>query len=529
MRMKVQRRLHDFLLNPAYPQESDRPAVIADGRTYTHAQLTQQAQRLARFLRNVGVERGDRVAILLENSWASAVSIYGILIAGGVFVPINPQTKTDKLSFILTDSGASVLIVEHGLDHIVAPALDKLAHPLTLLCVGTTDPHSHLQFTVEIERAEPLLEAAPTIPLDLAALIYTSGSTGDPKGVMQTHQSMVFTLGSLIEYLGLNRDDRVFCTLPLSFDYGLYQLLMTVALGACLVLERSFTFLGHVLNRLEETRSTIFPGVPTQFASLVAAHRRSPICLPHITRVTNTAAALPDEFTALLRELFPNALIYKMYGLTECKRVSYLPPDMIDAKPGSVGKAIPGTEVYLLDPAGKPTLPGEIGTLYVRGPHIMAGYWNQPKLTRHMLKPGKIPGERVLCTHDLFRIDNDGFLYFVSRTDDIIKTRGEKVSPVEIENVLHRISGVLEAAVIGIPNQHSGEAIRAYVVIDSASDLTPQSIRLMSATLLESHMVPREVLICERLPRSPNGKIDKRALSRDPLDSSTHHATHPSK
>ena len=518
--MNVQRLLHDFLLKPAYPQRSDRPAVIADGRVHTHAQLTQQAQRLARVLRNDGLERGDRVAILLQNSWASAVSIYGTLIAGGVFVPVNPQTKTERLTFILNDSGAAALIAEQRLDHIVSPALRKLANPPTVLCVGAPDPQSHREFTTEIEHVEPLREAAPTIPLDLAALIYTSGSTGEPKGVMQTHQSMVFTLGSLIEYLRLTGDDRIFCTLPLSFDYGLYQLLMAVALGACLILERSFTFLGQIVKHLQDTQSTVFPGVPTQFASIVAAHRRFPICLPNITRVTNTGAALPDEFTAVLREIFPNALMYKMYGLTECKRVSYLDPELLDVKPGSVGKAIPGTEVYLLSQGGNPVPAGDTGILYVRGPHVMSGYWNRPDLTEHMLKPGTLPGERVLCTHDLFRTDSDGFLYFVGRTDDIIKTRGEKVSPIEVENALHRIPGVLEAAVIGVPDAMLGEAVRAYVVVEPEAHFTPHAIRALSAAFLESHMVPNQIILCEQLPRDPNGKVNKRSLLTDSSEKS---------
>jgi long-chain acyl-CoA synthetase len=253
--------------------------------------------------------------------------------------------------------------------------------------------------------------------------------------------------------------------------------------------------------------------VPTLFATLLAAHRREGLHFPAVTRVTNTAAALPDEFTGGLREIFPNALIYRMYGLTECKRVSYLDPSLLDAKPGSVGKAIPGTEVYLLSREGKPVAPGEVGILHVRGSHVMAGYWKRPDLTDEMLKPGKLPGERVLCTHDLFRMDEEGYLYFVGRTDDIIKTRGEKVSPVEVENALHRIPGVREAAVIGVPDALLGQAIRAYVVTDPAAGLTEQSVRTDSAAYLEPYMVPGEVILCDSLPRNLNGKVDKRLLA----------------
>jgi acyl-coenzyme A synthetase/AMP-(fatty) acid ligase len=192
--------------------------------------------------------------------------------------------------------------------------------------------------------------------------------------------------------------------------------------------------------------------------------------------------------------------------------VSYLDPALLDSKPGSVGKAIPGTEVYLLSTEGKPVPPGEVGVLYVRGPHVMAGYWNRPDLTDEMLKPGKLPGERALCTHDLFRMDDEGYLYFVGRTDDIIKTRGEKVSPVEVENALHRIPGVREAAVVGVPDEILGQAIRAYVVADPSAGLTVQSLRTDSAAFLESYMVPTQVILCDSLPRNPNGKVDKRNL-----------------
>ena len=318
-----------------------------DGRSYAFGELLDASQRLAGALRSRGVARGDRVAIQLENSWACVTAIFGTLIAGAVFVLINPQTRASKLEFILRDCGARALVTESALERVYLEALRGLEHPPVVLCSGKCNgPAESLE--AALAAAQPLAEPVPVIPLDLATIIYTSGSTGAPKGVMQTHQAMVFTVGSLIEYLRLTQDEKILCVLPLSFDYGLYQLLMAVALGACLVLERSFTFLGQVLGRMRDEGVTVFPGVPTVFATLLAAHRRSALCFPSVTRITNTAAALPDEFTGGLREIFPNALIYKMYGLTECKRVSYLEPDLIDAKPGSVGKAIPGTEVYLL-------------------------------------------------------------------------------------------------------------------------------------------------------------------------------------
>ena len=513
--MKVTRLLHDRLIEQGGSASRNRIALIAEGRSYRFGELLEAAQRLGGALYERGVVRGERVAIYLDNGWACAVAIYATLIAGGAFVLINPQTQAEKLQYILRDSGARVLISDSRLAAVYREAIQGLTSRPAVISRGTPegDPDG---FERLIAAAEPLATPAPVIPLDLAAILYTSGSTGEPKGVMQTHQSMVFTAGSLIEYLRLKEDEKILCVMPLSFDYGLYQLLMSVTLGACLVLERSFTFPGLIFERIRTEDVSVFPGVPTIFATLLAAHERSPLRFPSVTRLTNTAAALPDHFVTGLREIFPNALLYKMYGLTECKRVSYLEPELVDSKPGSVGRAIPGTEVFLLSTDGKPVLPRQTGTLYVRGPHVMAGYWNRPDLTEHMLKPGKLPGERVLCTHDLFQMDEDGFLYFIGRTDDIIKSRGEKISPVEVENALHRIPGIREAAVIGTADPLLGEAVCAYVVADSASRLTPQAVRTGCASHLEAHMIPKRIIFCEHLPRSPNGKIDKRRLQEAP-------------
>jgi long-chain acyl-CoA synthetase len=515
---KPRRLLHDGLLFAGSdPSLRARTALVTDGQSYTFGQLLDASLRLAAALRNRGVGRGDRVAIYLDNSWPCAVAIYATLIAGAAMVLINPQTKEEKLEFILRDSGARALVSDSALSRVFLPALARLTPRPAVFCSGILDVKPGIEsFEGAIAGASALARPAPIIPLDLAAILYTSGSTGHPKGVMQTHQSMLFAATSIIEYLRLGTEDRILCVLPLSFDYGLYQLLMSIELGACLILERSFTYPAQAFERFRNDQVSVFPGVPTIFATLIAAHRRTALRFPSVTRVTSTAAALPDDFTGSLHEIFPNALIYRMYGLTECKRVSYLEPELIDKKPGSVGRAIPGTEVYLLSESGEPVAAGDTGILHVRGPHVMTGYWNRPDLTDQMLKAGKLPGERVLCTGDLFRTDEEGFLYFVGRTDDIIKARGEKVSPVEVENALHRIPGVREAAVVGVPDPLLGEAVRAYVVADPDAGLTEHSVRVRSADLLESHMAPTQVIFVDSLPRSENGKVSRRAL----LDSS---------
>ncbi len=508
---RFQRLLHDALLcSAADPATATSTAVIVDGQPHRHDELLDASLRLASGLLAHGLERGDRVAIYMDNTWPCVVSVFATLLAGGVFMPINPQTKADKLAFMLDDSGARFLLTDAHLDDTFKPALARMGRELTTICSGIASADAAiLAFDQVLASNPPLAVATDVIPTDLAALIYTSGSTGQPKGVMQTHQSMTFARDSLIEYLRLEAGDRILCALPLAFDYGLYQLLMSVRLGATLVLERSFAYPAQVFQRMRELEVSVFPGVPTVFALLLAAHAREPLHFPAVTRVTNTAAALPDDVARRLREIFPNALIYKMYGLTECKRVCYLAPELVDAKPGSVGKAIPGTEVFLLSEHGEPVATGETGILHVRGPHVMAGYWNQPEQTAAMLKPGRLPGERVLCTHDHFRLDGEGFLYFIGRSDDIIKTRGEKVSPVEVENVLHAAPGVREAAVIGVADALLGESIRAYVVADSGDS---RRIRAYCVAHLENFMVPKEIIFVDSLPRTITGKVSKKLL-----------------
>jgi amino acid adenylation domain-containing protein len=512
--VKPQRLLHEALLfSAARDGNAGKVAVVVEGRPYTYGDLVDHASRLAGALRARGLRRGDRVAIYMDNTWPCVVSVYATLLAGGVFIIVNPQTKADKVEFILNDSGARVLLTDGHLSKEFLPALPNVREPLAVIASGALPAGAAIEaFDAVLRDAAPAAPTTEIIPNDLAALIYTSGSTGNPKGVMQTHQSMVFAAGSLIEYLRLSALDRILCVLPIAFDYGLYQLLMSIQLGATLVLERSFTYPAQIFARMQEQSVTVFPGVPTIYAMLISSHGRTPLSFPSVTRVTNTAAALPDEFVTKLREIFPNALIYKMYGLTECKRVCYLEPELAEQKPGSVGRAIPGTEIYLLSPEGKPVPPGENGILYVRGPHVMVGYWNRPDLSDHMLKPGKLPGERVLCTQDFFRMDADGFLYFVGRSDDIIKTRGEKVSPVEVENAIHSIPGVREAAVVGIPDPLLGEAIRAYVVVEGSPALTDKQLRVACAARLENFMVPKEFVFVPELPKTVTGKVSKKLL-----------------
>jgi long-chain acyl-CoA synthetase len=513
MRPHTRRLLHDALLTSA----ADRPqhvAVATEGERVSYAELLDDALRFARALQDRGLSRGERVAIYLENGVPTVAAIYGTLLAGGAFLVINPQTKADKLAYVLGDCGATVVVTDARLGKVVGTVWPGLPSLRTVVQVGgeVLGAPGVVDYRTLLAATEPRPAPAKVIPNDLAALVYTSGSTGNPKGVMLSHANMVFACGSLTQYLRLGPEDRILNVLPLAFDYGLYQALMAVHLGATLVLETSFSFPARVIQRVQQEQVTVFPGVPTVFATLLSLHREKPIAMPSVRRFTNTAAHLPDEYVPGLLQMAPEALVFKMYGLTECKRVCYLEPELVRDKPSSVGKAIPGTEVMVLDEAGQPVAPGTTGTLYVRGPHVMMGYWNLPEETAHMLKPGPWPGERMLCTHDLFRTDADGFLYFVGRSDDIIKSRGEKVSPVEVENVLASIPGVKEAAIVGVPDELLGQAVRAFVVLDPGVTMDERSFRRACMARLENYMVPRDVVFVDDLPKTGSGKIRRKSL-----------------
>ncbi len=516
--IKIPQRLLGEALLISAENFPSKTAIIAKSKEYSFSDLKESAEKLANYLTSTGIKRGDRVAIYMNNSWQNIVSIYGITLAGAVFLVINPQTKADKLSYILNDSGARILISEDGLSHELVAALKDSETVKEIIITG-----GYLEIEGLLETKQTIYEEIQTapkreivqtkiIPNDLAALIYTSGSTGFPKGVMMTHQSMVFTSWSLIEYLRLSENDRMILLSPLAFDYGLYQLLMAVTTGGSVIVEQSFIFQSTIYKQIEKYKPTVFPGVPTIYAMLIAANKKSNLTFDCIQKVTNTAAALPAEFIPDLKKIFPKALIFKMYGLTECKRVCFLEPELVDQKPGSVGKAIPGTEVFLLSPEGEPVPSNERGILYIRGPHVMLGYWHKDELSNEMLKPGLLPGERILCSNDWFKMDEEGFLYFQGRNDDIIKTRGEKVSPVEIENVIYKIDGVKEVAVFGIPDEIMGESIVAVVTTYTKSQLVEKDIQKECALKLENFMVPQKIHFLKEMPKSTNGKIDKKIL-----------------
>jgi amino acid adenylation domain-containing protein len=508
------RLLQDFLETTAQ-RLPDKVAVVCGELRWSYRDIDDQADRLARGLAERGLNRGDRVVIYLGNTIEAVVALFAVLKAGAVFVMVNRSTKARKLAYILSDSRAAWLIAD-----------DRT--PLTELGAELKDAHGGFAGAIVCGGGE-LLEGLgrPVVPwcdavadgpgrlprscidLDLACLIYTSGTTGEPKGVMCDHGNMMFVSASIAEYLENREDDVVLNVLPLAFGYGLYQLLVSFRVGGTLVLENSFAFPAAILERMQQERVTGLAGVPTVFSMLLQLDSGR-FDLTGLRYLTNAGAALPPSHLLELHRRFAGVKVYSMYGLTEAVRALYLPPEWIERKPDSVGVAIPGTEVWLED-GGRRLGPGEVGELVVRGRHVMRGYWNAPELTAVRFRPGAMAGERLCYTGDLFRTDDAGFFYFVGRQDDIIKSRGEKVAPREVESVLHALAGVTEAAVIGVADPVLGQAVKACIVRHDG-ELSQREVLAHCRANLEDFMVPKYVEFLDALPKSPSGKVLKREL-----------------
>ncbi|MBN2764180.1 MAG: AMP-binding protein [Bacteroidales bacterium] len=500
-----------FLENSA-ERLPEKTALICDGQYLSYNEIEKRANSLAQALIANNLQRGERVILFMPNSIELVISIFAVLKADGVFVVINSSTKYEKLLYILKDSLAAGLITSGNQKELFLN-LQKDLPELKIKILKQTK-NQKIDGVISFETILNTFPAKRPVPknidVDLACLVYTSGSTGEPKGVMSDHNNVVFAATSVTTYLENTEEDIVLNFLPFSFDYGLYQLIMTFKFGGTLVLEKGFTFPGLVLKRMEEEKVSGFPGVTTVFNRIIRMELEQ-YDLSSIRYLTNTAEALPPEVILRLQQKFPAAKVFSMYGLTETQRTLYMPPDKLNSRLDSVGIAIPGTEVWLIDEEGNRLEPGSSGELVVRGRHVMRGYWNDSASTAKRFRPGQIPGERICYTNDLFRMDEEGYLYFIARKDDILKCGGEKVSPVEIEKVLYKLEGIIEAAVIGVPDPIQGQTVKAFIVTDK-TDLSAKQVLAHCRVFLEDYMMPRMIEFRDQLPKTISNKIKKSAL-----------------
>jgi long-chain acyl-CoA synthetase len=517
--------VHEWLRRSAR-RVPEKDAIVCGPDRWSYRRLDAYSDRFAAALLDMGVRRQERVIILTGNCPETVVSLYGTLKAAGVFVVLEAGTKAHRLRYILGNSGAKVVVAQTEQAPVVREATAGLDGDLQIVwvsgpagaegCPAPIGTHWDSLFSALPDgnghpSAPQAGGLAHYIDIDLAALIYTSATTGDPKGVMCTHHNMICAARSIIQYVQNHQDDIILDALPLSFDYGLYQVLMAVMFGGTVILEPSFVYLHNLLNRIAAEKVTGLPLVPTMAAMLLKMRDLGRYDLSSLRYLTNTGAALPVPHIQALRRLLPHVRVFSMFGLTECKRVGYLDPSELDRRPGSVGRAMPNCEVVIVDEQGREVGPGQIGELIIRGSNVMQGYWRDPEMTAKAYRAGPYPAARWLYSGDYFRRDDEGFLYFLGRKDDMIKTRGERVSPKEVENALCELEDVAEAAVIGVPDEVLGQAIKAFVVARTGG-LDEKMVRRHCADRLSPFMVPQCVEFVAALPKSVNGKIDKRSL-----------------
>ncbi|MHC4299289.1 MAG: class I adenylate-forming enzyme family protein [Planctomycetota bacterium] len=516
--------VHEWLVRSAR-RLPDKVALICGEQRWTYRAVDRRTDHLAMALADQGIQRQERVVVLLDNSAETVISLYGILKAGGVFIVLAGSLKGPKLRYILENSGADILITHVSKAKVVKDALGENPEGRKIVWVGPSKriPEEFAgsslgwddifsDFSEESAPGKKDGKLPRCIDVDLATLIYTSGSTGEPKGVMSTHHNMISAARSIVQYVGNVEDDVVLDVLPLSFDYGLYQVIMAFMFGGTIVLEKSFLYLHTILERIAQEKVTGFPIVPTIVAMLLKLQDLSQYDFSCLRYMTNTGAALPVEHIRRLRSMFPHVTMISMFGLTECKRVSYLPPEELDRIPSSVGKAMPNCEVFVVDEDGNEVPPGETGELIIRGSNVMQGYWKDPHITARTYRDGQYPSGRILYSGDYFRKDEQGYLYFLGRKDDMIKSKGERISAKEVENNISAMEGVAEVAVVGLPDEILGQVIKACIVPAPNVELIDKQVLKYCAANMETFMVPKYIEFMDSLPKTPNGKIDKKLL-----------------
>lgn len=492
----------------AYP---DKPAVWFNGEWKTYGQLDQQANQMAAYLIRLGVQPGDRVAILLSNSFDFITSHFGALKAGAVEVALNTELDAGSLKQLLLDCEARVLITSNRFAKQWRGFLGELPdlHDLILDQL----PSMPANQTVAAHSLAAIYQAPPAPPvrvrridLDLASLIYTSGSTGQPKGVMLSHLNLVSNMRSIAAYLALRSEDRMMVVLPFYYVYGRSLLYSHFLSGGSLVIDNRFAFPTTVLNSMEEHEVTGFAGVPSTFSILLKQTDLKKRRFPELRFITQAGGGMAPTLQKELVAVFPKVQLYIMYGSTEASpRLTYVEPEMLPNKWGSIGRAIPNVEVAILDEAGRRLPAGVPGQIAARGSNIMIGYWKAPEATAEVLRHG------YYYTGDLGYEDQDGYIFLTGRSRDIIKVGGNRVSAKEIEDVILEIREVLEVAVIGVPDEVLGEAIKAFVVRHQL-ELTEEAIKNHLGRQLPSFKLPKWIQFVESLPKNQSGKILKSVL-----------------
>ncbi len=525
----MQYLFHHMLLDSA-ARNADREALVDAKQRLGFGTMADQVAALATGMRALGVQRGERVAIFLKPSVSLPLSIFGVSMAGGVFVPVHHGLFPDQVAHILKDSGAIGLITDSQRFELLQEVLPQASKLKFAIVDGGTqdtpiDSTSHVSQHAFETICLGQLAACPEVGIgkDLAAILYTSGSTGRPKGVMLSHANLLAGAKIVASYLSINQDDRLLAALPLSFDAGLNQLTTAVLKSGTTVM-LDFRFGRDIVQQLVNERITGLAGVPSLWSLLSQpSSGLGKHSMARLRFITNTGGALPQSILKQLREWLPDTEIYLMYGLTEAFRSTYLPPSELDRRPTSMGKAMPDTEIMVLNDQGDLCEPGEVGELVHHGPTVSMGYWGHPELTQQVLRPHPFPQpggpttDFVCYSGDLVNRDEDGFLYFVGRRDNQIKSSGFRISATEVEDVICKVAPIRHAAVVGVPDPILGQHLVAFAIPQEKSGpLEPVEILARCANEMPRYMVPRQLRLVNSLPMTSSGKVDYPKL-RDEL------------
>jgi acyl-CoA synthetase (AMP-forming)/AMP-acid ligase II len=512
--------INHFLENSAqkYP---DKLAVWFQNHWSTYAEIDSLANRLANYLIENNVKPGDRVAILYENSVDYIISYFAILKAGAITVALNTDTTSDSLIYALNDSGAKAIITNKKYDRYLIPAIQNtpdLKNVITTQkdmsayegtgrrCICLQDIYG------QGDDSSPGVQCAD---VDAASIVYTSGSSGKPKGVTLSHLNVVSNTLSIVQYLELTETDRIMVVLPFYYIYGQSLLTTHFYIGGSVVVDNRFTFPQVVLQTMQKNEVTGFSGVPSTFMILLNKSAVRKFTFDKLRYVTQAGGAMAAAIQQETAKVFAPAKLYIMYGTTEASpRLSYVEPEMLSNKWGSIGRPIPNVEMFIVDDKGQKLPANTVGEIVARGPNIMMGYWNDPAGTAEVLKNG------LYYTGDLGEMDEDGYFYIVGRSKDIIKSGGFRLSPKEIEEALLSIEGVFEVAVIGMQDEILGEAIKAYIVTNgSTTEITEDTILKSLANLLPPYKHPKYIEFRTQLPKNKSGKIMKTELKKELLES----------
>ena len=503
----------------------DRVVVHHRGKDTTYEQIASRAGAISGWLRRHGLEQGDRVVMLLENSAEYVACYLGILQARGVVVALNPDTTTRELSHTLSDASPVAVIVGRKAASPLAkwssqPRGDGVSRPRLLIreteSIETSFPAAwHVVTLADVLRdaAGSTSRESPDLD-DLAQLIYTSGTSGRPKGVMLSHRNIAANCSSIVSYLGLTDDDSAFVALPFFYSYGNSLLFTHLAVGGRLIIASNFVFWNRALDLMESQRASGFSGVPLAYAMLLHRSDFRKRAFRDLRYMTCAGGGLAPAVVEQLRKITPKVDLFPMYGQTEATaRLSTLMPEELDAKPGSIGRGIPGVTLRVLDETGQPVTPGEVGEIVARGDNVMVGYWNDPRQTEDVLRP------EGLRTGDLARVDEDGYIYIEGRKSDIIKSGAYRISPEEIEEIILELAGIAEVAVVGLPHDLWGEAPTAFVVRSPSGDAPSQrDILDHCGRHLPRYKVIHDATFVDSLPRTSSGKVKRSELRAEMIN-----------